>query len=217
MASKVGLGERTMSMAQSTYSVDSPSVAVSPPEIGVDPLSAEPEPIAGPALSPRALAASPLSRTPSNVTTAPGATPGKRPQVFWPNDLLPADIPNAKIFTYGYDADVVKKPFAKKSDMVKDSEGDTETEGTIEAKAKFNFTQLAHELLVTLNRELPNDVPVILCAHSLGGVLTKRVRVHVSTDTVISGPNVFGSLCSSHVTFTILLITMKPNYASSVV
>lgn len=72
---------------------------------------------------------------------------------------------------------MVKKPFGKESDrIIKGSEADIEAEQFSEAKAKFNFTQLAHELLVTLNRELPNDVPVILCAHSLGGVLTKRVR-----------------------------------------
>lgn len=170
-----------MSIAQSTYSIDSPSVAVSPPESNIDPLTAEPASICSPALSPRGLSSNPLSRTPSNVTM-PLATSSssKRPQTFWPQDLLPSDIPNAKIYTYGYDADVVKKPFTKESDLSKDNEADNEAERSTEPKTKFNFTQLAHELLVALNRELPNDVPVILCAHSLGGVLTKRVRNHSS-------------------------------------
>lgn len=175
-ASKAGLADRTMSIAQSTYSVDAPSVAVSPPEVNVDPLTAEPEAMSSPALSPRGQFSNPLSRTPSNVTV-PLATPssGKR-QTFWPHDLLPSDIPSATIYTYGYDADVVKKPFTKDSDLSKDSDADNEAERSTEPKSKFNFTQLAHELLVALNRELPNDVPIILCAHSLGGVLTKRVR-----------------------------------------
>lgn len=29
--------------------------------------------------------------------------------ILWPRDLLPADVPNARILTFGYDADVVKR------------------------------------------------------------------------------------------------------------
>jgi hypothetical protein len=29
-------------------------------------------------------------------------------ECFWPQDLLPHDLPNARIYSYGYDADVVK-------------------------------------------------------------------------------------------------------------
>lgn len=28
--------------------------------------------------------------------------------IMWPRDLLPTDVPNARILTFGYDADVVK-------------------------------------------------------------------------------------------------------------
>jgi hypothetical protein len=30
-----------------------------------------------------------------------------KPPIFWPKDLLPADLPKARIITFGYDADVI--------------------------------------------------------------------------------------------------------------
>ena len=161
-----------MSIAHSTYTLDATAAAVSPSESNIDPLSENPESTGTPAISPRGPTSNPLSRTTSNVTfTLAGPAPGKRQQVYWPRDLLPSDIPNAMIFTYGYDADVVKKPFTKGSEANTDA-GAEEISGL---KGKLNFTQHAHDLLVTLNRKLPNNASVILCAHSLGGVLAKRV------------------------------------------
>jgi len=32
----------------------------------------------------------------------------KKSEIFWPKDLLPHEIPNARIMAFGYDADVVK-------------------------------------------------------------------------------------------------------------
>src|SRR6266536_5193132 len=55
-------------------------------------------------------------------------------KVFWPRDLLPLDIPEARILTYGYDADVI---------------------GSIEndSMKMNNFTTHAQDLLVKLDRE----------------------------------------------------------------
>ena len=45
--------------------------------------------------------------------------------------------------------------------------------------------------MVTLNKELDDNTPIILCAHSLGGVLAKRVLHHqipfvtLPTDTLL--------------------------------
>lgn len=128
----MGLGDRTMSTAVSTYSLDTTSDSLSPGEVSVDPLTAEPESMFSPTV------------------------PADKGKVFWPRDLLPKDFPNARVFTFGYDADLVSLT----------STGQ---------RAKLNFTQHAHELLVTLNLEFKGDTPVILCAHSLGGVLAKRV------------------------------------------
>jgi hypothetical protein len=65
-------------------------------------------------------------------------------KVFWPRDLLPNDIPNARILTYGYDADVV-------------------TFSSSGNRSKLSFTQHAHDLMVTLDRELADDVCGHLC------------------------------------------------------
>ncbi|KAF2477726.1 TPR-like protein [Lindgomyces ingoldianus] len=127
-----GLGDRTLSIAPSTYTMDTTSESISPRESNIDPLSHEPEPIISPTMGPM-----------------------NHKKVFWPRDLLPKDFPNTRILTFGYDADLVSLT-------------------TTGARAKLNFTQHAHDLLVTLNRELDDEVPIILCAHSLGGVLAKR-------------------------------------------
>ncbi|KAF2195155.1 TPR-like protein [Zopfia rhizophila CBS 207.26] len=135
----MGLGDRTMSVAQSTFSLDTISDNISPGE-SIDPLTAEPESLLNP-------------------TTIPL----QKNKVFWPRDLLPKDFPEARILTFGYDADLV-------------------TFSSTGARAKLNFTQHAHDLLVTLNRELDDEVPIILCAHSLGGVLAKRALWESKTD-----------------------------------
>lgn len=102
-----------------------------------------------------------LSPTASNIANL-SAPPVHKKKVFWPRDLLPKDLPNARILTFGYDADLVKMSSTGKS-------------------AKLNFTQHAHDLCITLNRELQDDIPAILCCHSLGGVLAKRVSRRLST------------------------------------
>ena len=64
---------------------------------------------------------------------------------------------------------MVKKPFLKCDEL------DMNAEEPFGRKAKLSFSQHAHDLMETLNRDLPDGVPVILCAHSVGGVLAKRV------------------------------------------
>ncbi|KAH7390731.1 hypothetical protein BKA66DRAFT_440019 [Pyrenochaeta sp. MPI-SDFR-AT-0127] len=159
---------------------NAPAASVSPEESTIGPLTEEPENIDTPMLSPRAPISNPLSRTTSSaVVPLAIPSPSKKLQIYWPRDFLPSDIPDARIFTYGYDADVVKNPFSKGAE----ANADTGTEETIVPKGKLNFTQHAHDLMVTLNRELPNNVPVILCAHSLGGVLAKRALCESRTHT----------------------------------
>ncbi len=55
---------------------------------------------------------------------------GPKTHTLWPRDLLPTDVPNARIMTFGYDADVVKLD----SNQV--------TNGTMESHA----VDLCHEL-----------------------------------------------------------------------
>ena len=78
--------------------------------------------------------------------------------IFWPEELLPRDIPNAKIFTYGYNADVIG--------------------GLLKGPDMNNVSQHATNLMVDLTFELKNKKPIIFVAHSLGGIVVKDVTIH---------------------------------------
>jgi hypothetical protein len=60
-------------------------------------------------------------------------------KVFWPRDLLPVDIPEARILTYGYDADVIG---SIRNDSMKMN----------------NLTTHAQDLLAKLDREMKDEV-----------------------------------------------------------
>ena len=72
---------------------------------------------------------------------------------YWPQDLLPQKVPNARILTYGYDADVIG--------------------GLFEGASKNNITQHGRDLMLQLEREICGE-PIIFLAHSLGGILVKE-------------------------------------------
>lgn len=108
--------ERATSTAGSAFSVETSPESISPGESIINPLSAELEALWSP---PRKSVA--------------------KEKLFWLRDLLPADFPDARISTFGYDADLA---------------GSSSTG----ARAKLNFTQYAHELLITLDRELDDEV-----------------------------------------------------------
>ena len=72
---------------------------------------------------------------------------------YWPQDLLPQNISNARILTYGYDADVIG--------------------GLFKGASKNNITQHGRDLMLKLEREVEGE-PIIFVAHSLGGILVKE-------------------------------------------
>ncbi|KAI9716824.1 MAG: hypothetical protein M1812_005164 [Candelaria pacifica] len=74
--------------------------------------------------------------------------------IYWPQDLLPSTIPNARILTYGYDADVI---------------------GLFQARSKDSISQHAQTMLVDVEHEVRNGKPIIFVAHSLGGIIVKDV------------------------------------------
>jgi hypothetical protein len=78
-----------------------------------------------------------------NSNTSPdlheNASKPKPNKVYWPRDLLPLEIPEAKILTYGYDADVIG---AMSGGYVKMN----------------NFTTHGQDLLVKLQREILDQV-----------------------------------------------------------
>jgi hypothetical protein len=91
---------------------------------------------------------------PDQEPAAPTPTGVDSRLVCWPRDDLPNKVPNARIFTYGYDADVIT-PF----------------QGT----SKNTITDHGNDFLIALERDIPKDRPIIFLAHSLGGILVKDV------------------------------------------
>ena len=89
-----------------------------------------------------------LAESNENVVTLPSRTPtiskarqtlAVERKVFWPRDLLPNDVPDASIYTYGYDADVIGKSSSK-------------------GKSSTTFTHLAQNMLMDLDRGLEDNV-----------------------------------------------------------
>ncbi|KAH6686650.1 hypothetical protein F5X68DRAFT_231993 [Plectosphaerella plurivora] len=94
-------------------------------------------------------------------------------RVHWPRDLLPLDIPQANIYVYGYNADVFGA-LAKTSG------------------SGMTLTQIAQNMLMDFDRALADDIPIILCAHSLGGILVKEVLWQSKTNVTESSRKVHG-------------------------
>jgi hypothetical protein len=79
--------------------------------------------------------------------------------IFWPRDLLPKILPDARVFTWGYDVDI---------------------DNTISSASTATVFQQALNLLSDLAdvriEEDDKKRPIIFIAHSLGGIVVKDVR-----------------------------------------
>lgn len=112
----------------------------------------------------------------SRETRAQPDAVGGRPEpanqkIFWPVEFLAADQRNARIWTYGYDADVIGNFFVGAS--------------------KNSISQFGNDLMVEVISELDDEAcstqrvqttsaddskkPIIFVAHSLGGIIVKDV------------------------------------------
>lgn len=67
--------------------------------------------------------------------------------VYWPYDLLPPIVPNARILTYGYNADVAG--------------------GIFSAQNKNSILQHGNDLMVKLERAVQNGVSWLQSIHNL--------------------------------------------------
>lgn len=83
------------------------------------------------------------------------STTAARRDVFWPRDLLPLTIPNARVLTYGYDTKI--------------------RHAFVGPVSKMNVADHGWDLLCALE-EVRRDVPsrpLLFIAHSLGGLVAK--------------------------------------------
>jgi protein SERAC1 len=79
--------------------------------------------------------------------------------VLWPRDLLPEDLPSARIMTFGYDADVVGLIKTAGSNTLRD-----------------HGKSLATDVAMLRARSGSENRPLIFVAHSLGGLVVEQVR-----------------------------------------
>ncbi|KAK4197446.1 putative kinesin light chain [Triangularia verruculosa] len=86
--------------------------------------------------------------------TGSGSTSSTSSNVFWPNDFLVDDLPEARVWTYGYNADVI---------------------GFFQAGNKNSISQHGRDLSVEIERDVMarNKEPIVFVAHSLGGIIVK--------------------------------------------
>ncbi|KAL8308112.1 hypothetical protein RB593_006439 [Gaeumannomyces tritici] len=78
--------------------------------------------------------------------------------VYWPTDLLPSTIPDARIMTYGYDTHIRHKVFGPRA-------------------SQNTIYDIAGDFLVALEAERRGAThrPLIFIAHSLGGIVVKEM------------------------------------------
>ncbi|KAK1826132.1 hypothetical protein QBC39DRAFT_335302 [Podospora conica] len=107
---------------------------------------------------PKASATAPPQPESSNKSPTPTSS-----AIFWPNDFLAKDLSEARIWTYGYNADAIG--------------------GVFQARNKNSISQHGRDLSVQIEREVlaANGDPVLFVAHSLGGIIVKDA-LHRSQD-----------------------------------
>ncbi|KAI8651259.1 NB-ARC domain-containing protein [Fusarium keratoplasticum] len=85
---------------------------------------------------------------------SPDTTPDielQRP--FWPDEFLAQDLREARVWTYGYNANVI--------------------EGLFQASNQNSVSQHGRDLAARLERDVDNEDPIVFVVHSLGGIVVK--------------------------------------------
>lgn len=87
----------------------------------------------------------------------------KKPEVFWPADLLPQALEDqsARILTYGYDANVTAF-----------------TDGVSKDKIHNHAEHLAARLSANRSLKKATERPIVFVCHSLGGLVVKRTLIY---------------------------------------
>lgn len=78
------------------------------------------------------------SARPSESNSTDNGTNATQGQLYWPHEYLATDIPQARVWTYGYNADVIG--------------------GLFQASNKNSVSQHGRDLAVRLERDIDNEV-----------------------------------------------------------
>ncbi|KAL8942228.1 MAG: hypothetical protein Q9211_001495, partial [Gyalolechia sp. 1 TL-2023] len=91
--------------------------------------------------------------TPAESNSTQNERDSRQQDVFWPHDYLAKDTCEARVWTYGYNADVIG--------------------GLFKANNKNSVSGHGRDLAVRLERDVGNEDPIVFLAHSLGGIVVK--------------------------------------------
>ncbi|KAI0854646.1 hypothetical protein F4860DRAFT_520643 [Xylaria cubensis] len=94
--------------------------------------------------------------------------------IFWPADLLPSEVPRARILVFGYDTVIAKHQLA----------------GAVNKNSIFAHSK---DLVNELSRTRPLERPVLFVTHSLGGIVVKESLAICSTSNNENFENILKS------------------------
>ena len=84
--------------------------------------------------------------------------------VFWPQELLPAELPGARVMSFGYNADIHNN--------------------TSVAGIRGNAKNLLH-ILQQKREKIGSTNPIVFLAHSLGGLIVKQASAPVPMNHIL--------------------------------
>ncbi|CCA74747.1 hypothetical protein PIIN_08705, partial [Serendipita indica DSM 11827] len=99
-------------------------------------------------------------------------------QIYWLRDLLPSDLPNVRILSYGYDADTRSHECVSTQTISRHADG------------------LANAL-ARIRKDAPRR-PIIFIAHNIGGIILKRALVICHNQSLESKGHLRDILVSTH-------------------